>query len=60
MGVGALLNGGRAAYSFPDYCSAQVLDNPRHASLSLTSTYLHSDDLRQARQIGGAFEALAA
>ena len=32
----------------------------RHASLSTTSMYLHSDDLRRAKQIGGAFEAPAA
>ncbi len=37
-----------------------VRDNLRHASLSTTSTYLHSDDLRRAKQIGGAFEAPAA
>ena len=37
-----------------------VRDNLRHASLSTTSMYLHSDDLRRARQIGGAFEAPAA
>ena len=34
-----------------------VRDNLRHASLSTTSMYLHSDDLRRAKQIGGAFEA---
>lgn len=34
-----------------------VRDNMRHASLSTTSMYLHSDDLRRAKQIGGAFEA---
>jgi site-specific recombinase XerD len=34
-----------------------VRDNLRHASLSTTSRYLHSDDLRRAKQIGGAFEA---
>ena len=33
-----------------------VRDKLRHASSSTTSTHLHSDDLRQARQIGGAFE----
>jgi site-specific recombinase XerD len=37
-----------------------VRDNLRHASLSTTSMYLHSDDLRRAKQIGGAFEASAA
>jgi len=36
-----------------------VRDNLRHASLSTTSMYLHSDDIRRARQIGGAFEAPA-
>ncbi|HRH85583.1 MAG TPA: site-specific integrase [Rubrivivax sp.] len=34
-----------------------VRDNLRHASLSTTSMYLHSDDVRRAKQIGGAFEA---
>ena len=37
-----------------------VRDNLRHASLSTTPMYLHSDDLRRAKQIGGAFEAPAA
>lgn len=37
-----------------------VRDNLRNASLSTTSMYLHSDDLRRAKQIGGAFEAPAA
>lgn len=37
-----------------------VRDNLRHASLSTTSMYLHSDDVRRAKQIGGAFEAPAA
>jgi site-specific recombinase XerD len=36
-----------------------VRDNLRHASLSTTSIYLHSDDLRRAKQIGGAFEGPA-
>ncbi len=36
-----------------------VRDNLRHASLSTTSLYLHSDGLRRAKQIGGAFEAPA-
>jgi len=36
-----------------------VRDNLRHASLSTTSMYLHSDDLRRAKQIGGAFDAPA-
>ena len=34
-----------------------VRDNLRHASLATTSMYLHTDDLRRAKQIGGAFEA---
>jgi len=34
-----------------------VRDNLRHASLSTTSMYLHSDDLRREKQIGGALEA---
>lgn len=34
-----------------------VRDNLRHASLSTTSMYLHSDDARRAKQIGGAFDA---
>ena len=34
-----------------------VRDNLRHASLATTSMYLHSDDLRRAKQVGGAFEA---
>ncbi len=38
---------------------ATVRDNLRHASLSTTSMYLHSDDLRRAKQIGGAFEGPA-
>jgi hypothetical protein len=33
-----------------------VRDNLRHASISTTSTYLHSDDSRRAHQIGAAFE----
>ena len=37
-----------------------VRDNLRHASLSTTSKYLHTDDLRRAKQISGAFEAPAA
>ena len=37
-----------------------VRDKLRQASLSTTSMYLHSDDLRRAKQIGGAFEAPAA
>lgn len=36
-----------------------VRDNLRHASLSTTSMYLHSDDVCRAKQIGGAFEAPA-
>ena len=34
-----------------------VRDNLRHASLSTTSVYLHSDDLRRVKQIGEALEA---
>jgi site-specific recombinase XerD len=37
-----------------------VRDNLRHASLSTTSMYLHSDDLRRAKQMEGAFNAPAA
>lgn len=37
-----------------------VRDNLRHASLSTTSMYLHSDDLRRAKQMEGAFDAPAA
>lgn len=36
-----------------------VRDNLRHSSLATTSMYLHSDDVRRAKQIGGAFEAPA-
>ncbi|MGF6920984.1 phage integrase family protein [Paraburkholderia sp. 40] len=32
-----------------------VRDNLRHASVSTTSIYLHSDEVKRARQIGGAF-----
>lgn len=32
-----------------------VRDNLRHASIATTSTYLHSDDAKRARQLGGAF-----
>lgn len=32
-----------------------VRDNLRHASISTTSVYLHTDDLKRARQIGDAF-----
>ncbi|MCC8405324.1 tyrosine-type recombinase/integrase [Paraburkholderia sp. MMS20-SJTN17] len=34
-----------------------VRDNLRHASVSTTSIYLHSDEVRRARQIGEAFGA---
>lgn len=34
-----------------------VRDNLRHFSISTTSVYLHSDDVRRARQIGRAFDA---
>ena len=32
-----------------------VRDNLRHASISTTSIYLHSDDVKRARQLGEAF-----
>ncbi|WP_246178595.1 tyrosine-type recombinase/integrase, partial [Pandoraea horticolens] len=32
-----------------------VRDNLRHASISTTSTYLHSDEIQRARQMGQAF-----
>jgi site-specific recombinase XerD len=32
-----------------------VRDNLRHASIATTSTYLHSNDARRARQITDAF-----
>jgi site-specific recombinase XerD len=32
-----------------------VRNNLRHASVSTTSLYLHTDDERRARQIGAAF-----
>ncbi|CAG9271206.1 hypothetical protein BCEP4_640063 [Burkholderia cepacia] len=32
-----------------------VRDNLRHASISTTSTYLHSDDVQRARQFDHAF-----
>lgn len=34
-----------------------VRDNLRHASVSTTSIYLHSDEIKRARQIGEAFAA---
>lgn len=34
-----------------------VRDNLRHASVSTTSVYLHSDEVKRARQIGEAFGA---
>lgn len=34
-----------------------VRDNLRHASVSTTSIYLHSDEIKRARQIGEAFGA---
>jgi site-specific recombinase XerD len=34
-----------------------VRDNLRHASISTTSIYLHSDEIKRARQIGEAFGA---
>ena len=36
-----------------------VRDNLRHASIATTSVYLHSDDVKRARQIGSAFAAPA-
>jgi site-specific recombinase XerD len=32
-----------------------VRDNLRHASIATTSVYLHSDEVKRARQIGAAF-----
>ena len=32
-----------------------VRDNLRHASVSTTSIYLHSDEIKRARQLGEAF-----
>ncbi|KKB60802.1 hypothetical protein WM40_27085, partial [Robbsia andropogonis] len=32
-----------------------VRDNLRHASISTTSIYLHTDDVKRARQFGQAF-----
>ncbi|MDQ5961003.1 MAG: hypothetical protein QG592_2086 [Pseudomonadota bacterium] len=32
-----------------------VRDNLRHASISTTSIYLHSDEVKRARQLGAAF-----
>ena len=34
-----------------------VRDNLRHASIATTSVYLHSDDVKRAKQIGSAFDA---
>jgi len=34
-----------------------VRDNLRHASISTTSTYLHSDEVQRARQFDQAFRA---
>jgi len=34
-----------------------VRDNLRHASISTTSTYLHGDEVKRARQLEGAFAA---
>jgi site-specific recombinase XerD len=34
-----------------------VRDNLRHASVATTSIYLHSDDVKRARQMGEAFGA---
>lgn len=35
----------------------RVRDNLRHASISTTLTYLHSDEVQRARQFGRAFSA---
>ena len=35
---------------------AAVRDNLRHASITTTSVYLHSDDVRRASQVGAAFK----
>ena len=37
-----------------------VRDNLRHASIATTSVYLHSDDVKRARQIDSAFAAAPA
>jgi site-specific recombinase XerD len=34
-----------------------VRDNLRHASISTTSIYLHSDEVKRAKQIREAFDA---
>ncbi len=34
-----------------------VRDNLRHASISTTSIYLHSDEVTRARQLSSAFAA---
>jgi site-specific recombinase XerD len=34
---------------------AIMRDNLRHSSIAVTSTYLHADDVRRAKAIGGAF-----
>jgi site-specific recombinase XerD len=34
-----------------------VRDNLRHASVATTSIYLHSDEVKRARQMGSAFAA---
>ena len=36
-----------------------VRDNLRHASVSTTSTYLHGDEVKRARQLEGVFAAFA-
>ena len=36
-----------------------VRDNLRHASIATTSTYLHGDDARRARQVSAAFKRVA-
>jgi len=32
-----------------------VRDNLRHASITTTSTYLHADEAKRAKQLAGAF-----
>jgi len=34
-----------------------VRDNLRHSSIATTSIYLHSDEIKRARQMGAAFAA---
>jgi hypothetical protein len=40
----------------PGYSAhSAVRDNLRHASISTTSIYVHTDDVKQERQFGQAF-----